>query len=94
MITTFKSNQKIFEFGMFMKPYLENKETDCVLYTQGSFKFDIHKEILYPSKLMKNIVNENSGYGGKIEIVCPCSENELESILGFLYNGTITCDKE
>ena len=94
MIITLKSNQKIFECGMFMKPSLKNKETDCVLYSQSGFKFDIHKEILYPSKLMKNVVNENSGCCGKIEIVCPCSENELESILGFLYNGAVSCNNK
>ncbi len=27
-------------------------------------------------------------------IFCPCSENELESILNFLYNGTISYNEE
>ena len=87
------SDPKCFENGMQL--FLKNKETDCILHSQDAIKFNIHKEILYQSKLFENILIIGQSVCCKdIEIYCPCSENELESILTFLYDGKISSDEE
>ena len=71
------------------------KEADCILYSKEGIKFNVHKEMLYQTTLMKNILI--GGYSQccqMIEIFCPCPETELESILNFLYNGSISCFKD
>ena len=40
---------------------------------------------------MQNI--SSSAHEGLLEIFCPCSSEEIESILNFLYNGTIVWDR-
>ena len=78
-----------------IESFLQNKETDCILYSKEGIKFDIHKEILYQTDLMKNLFSsEHSWCCQSIEIFCPCSGNELESFLNFLYNGKIYCNTE
>ena len=78
-----------------MESFLKNKETDCVLYSIEGTKFNIHKEIIVQSKLLRNIsLNLNDWGYQNIEIFCPCNEEELESILDFLYNGTSSFDNE
>ena len=73
----------------FVSLYLKGKEPNCTLYSQEGVKFSIHKEILYQSKLMKNILRDLNNFCCKdIEIVCPCSEIELESMITFLYTGS------
>ena len=90
-----KNQTKFFEHDTFMELFLKSKEPDCVLYSKEGVKFNIHKEILYQSKLMKNIsIQYYSGYYQDIEIFCPCPANEIESVLNFLYNGPITFNEE
>ena len=73
----------------------QNKEIDCILYSEEGDKFNIHKEILYPTTLMKDILLSNhSGCCQNIEIFSPCSGKELECILNFLYNGSISSNEK
>ena len=75
----------------FLSLYLKDKEPDCTLYSQEGIKFSIHKEVLYPAKLISNIFSDANQVCCKtIEIFCPCSKDEMESIVKFLYNGTIS----
>ena len=72
----------------FMESFLKNKETDCIFYSQEGLKFNIHKEVLYQTKFMRNILlSVHNECCGNIEILCPSSEDELESIVNFLYSG-------
>ena len=73
-----------------MESFFKRKETDCILYSQDGVKFNIHREILYQTKFLRNILlNVQNVCCGKTEILCPSSEDELESIVNFLYNGKI-----
>ena len=75
-----------FDHDTFLESFLTNEKTDCILYSKDGIKFNIHKEILFQSNLMQNIMK--SGHCCQnIETFCPCSEKELETILNFLYNG-------
>ena len=90
-----KNDDQLFENGAFMQSFLKDKEPDCILYSKDGIKFNIHKEILYQSKLFRDIsIFGHVGCCKSIEIFSPCSENELESILNFLYDGTISFDTE
>ena len=83
----FKSSNKQSSYHLdFMKSFFENKEPDCILYSLEGTKFDVHKEILYHSKWMRNIFIDTKDicYREK-EILCPCSTDELETIINFLY---------
>ena len=87
--------QLFFQHDTFLESFLKNRETDCVLYSIEGTKFNIHKEILYQSNLLRNIsLIDQGGCCKSLEIFCPCSESEIESILNFLYEGTVYFDSE
>ena len=83
-----KNDEEMVEYDTFMESFLKNEETECALYSKEGVRFNVHKEIFFQSKLMQNLLLDgHSGCCNKIEIICPCTENELESILSFLYDG-------
>ena len=95
MMVKFENYNLFFQHDTFMESFLKNKETDCVLYSIEGTKFNIHKEIIFQSKLLRNIsLNLHDWCYQNIEIFCPCKEDELESVLNFLYNGTTDFDNE
>ena len=95
-MAVFKSNDVQLSYNLdFMKSFFENREPDCILYSLEGTKFDVHKEILYHSKWMRNIfIDAKDTCCREIEILCPCSINELETIKNFLYNGATSVDTE
>jgi hypothetical protein len=81
-----KQYPRFFEEDTNMESFLKNDETDCILYSKNGVKFNIHKEILYQTKFMQNILlSAHNACCGTIEIICPCSETELDCIVNFLY---------
>ena len=90
-----KNDEQLFGHDKFIESFLKNEAANCILYSKEGVKFNVHREILYQTKLMQNIFQ--SCYCAccpYIEIFCPCSETELDSILNFLYNGKTIFDKE
>ena len=74
----------------FVSLYLKGKEPNCTLYSQEGMKFSIHKEVLYPAKLISNIFSDANQVCCKtIEIFCPCSKDEMELIVKFLYRQSV-----
>ena len=70
------------------------KEPDCILYSEDGGKIEIHKEIFCQTKFMLDILFNASNFCcdnnlRKIEIICPCSTEDLNCIVSFLYNGKI-----
>ena len=87
------NHTKIFEHHSFVESYLKIQEPDCILYSMEGTQFNIHKEILYLTRFMMKILQSaNETCCKKVEIFCPCSENELETIVNFLYNGVVSYD--
>ena len=81
-----KQYARFFEDDTSIESYLKNKETDCVLYSNNGVEFNIHKEILYQTKFMQNILfSAHNECCRTIEIICPCSEAELDLAVNFLY---------
>ena len=92
---TLKNDEQLFVQDTFLELYLKKEQPDCSIFSKEGTKFNIHKELLYQTKLMKNILSDNySVYFRNIEIFCPCSDNELKSILNFLYSGTMSFKNE
>ena len=90
-----KNNVNVFETNELFQLFLRNKETDCFLYSKEGTKFYIHSEVLYQTKLTRNILRSANDICCKgLEIFCPCSAIELKSIIDFLYSGRITYQKE
>ena len=89
----FINNVKLLERDSLLESFLKNEEADCVLYSKEGVKFNIHKEIFFQTKYMRNILlSVQSTCCRKMEIFCPCSEDELECIVNFFYSGKISCN--
>ena len=77
-----------------MDSYFKNTPPDCSLYSEGNHEISIHKELLYQTRYMREMIM-NTGFESKIEVLCPSiSKEELENIIDFLYCGKISCKNQ
>ena len=75
--------------------FFNNKEADCILYSEDGLGFRIHKEILSQTEKMRNILSSfKENCCGTMEILCPCPKEELEQLVKFLYCGIISFNAE
>ena len=75
--------------------YLKSKNTDCILYAEDGSKFKIHKEVLGQTHFLRKILFSTKEHCCQImEILCPCSKNDLSHLVNFLYDGEIRCEEE
>ena len=72
---------------------MKNKLPDCILYSEDGTEFKTHKEILGQTKFMRKLL-KSAKCCGSIEIICPCSKEELGSLIELLTNGTVRCKDE
>ena len=78
-----------------MDSYFQVTPPDCSLYSQDKFEFRVHKEVLYQTKVMCDMikstnVKDYSVDSSKIEIICPfLAKKDLQVIVNFLYTGKI-----
>ena len=71
--------------------FFNNKEADCILYSEDGHGFRIHREILSQTEKMRNIlISFKDNCCGMMEILCPCPKDELEQLVKFLYSGIIS----
>ena len=78
-----------------MESYLEQNPPDCSLYSEDNFEFPVHKEVLYQTKYLCEIIKKTISETCccKIEILCQStSKEELKIMVDFLYTGNISCD--
>ena len=80
-----------------MESYFKQNPPDCSLYSEDNFEFPVHKEVLYQTKylceIIKNTISETCCC--KIEILCQSiSKEELKIMVDFLYTGNISCDNQ
>ena len=77
-----------------MDSYFKNTPPDCSLYYKGNHEISIHKELLYQTKYMREMIT-NLGFESKIEVFCPSiSKEELKNIVDFLYCGKFSCKNQ
>jgi len=77
----------------YLKRHLKNKSEDCVLYSKDGAEFKIHKELLVQTKFMREVLKSAKNHCCcKLEIICPCTKQELMKIVNFLYFGEVQCE--
>jgi len=75
--------------------YLIKKSADCILYSNDGQEFKIHKEVLSETKFLREILSNTKDHCcGVLEILCPCSKEELSHLVTFLYTGEICCEEQ
>ena len=83
------NNQHSDSIRDFIESYLKNKPPDCVLYSEDGTEFKTHKELLGQTKFTREIL-KTGNCCRTIEIICPCSKEELGQLVAFLNNGKIS----
>ena len=74
-----------------MDPYFKKNEPDCNLISQNNHNIPVHKEVLFQTKLLREMIR-SVDINSKIEIICTSiDKEELEIIVKFLYCGEISC---
>ena len=75
-----------------MDSYFKQIPPDCSIRSEDGFEFPIHRELLYQTKVLRQMIKGIDMDCCKIEIMCPyLSREELETIVNFLYKGKIFC---
>ena len=91
IMVLFKNDLQSLDYQELVESSLMNKDPNCALYSKEGKRFSVHKEILYQTQFMRNImISANVSCCSGLEIFCPCSEIELEEILNFFYKGEIS----
>ena len=76
-----------------MGTYFKKKTEDCILYAEDGSNFKIHKELLGQTVFLRKVLSTANNQGcSTIEIICPCTKEELARLVHFLYHGEIQCD--
>ena len=73
--------------------YLKNKPPDCILYSEDGAKFKTHKELFGQTKFMREML-KSATCCGLVEIIFPCSKDELGHIINFVHEGKILCKRK
>ena len=85
----------IASFENYIDLYLKNKSRDCILYSEDGSKFKVHKELFGQTNFLRKILSSgNERCCETIEVFCPCSKDELNHLVNFLYDGEIHCEEE
>ena len=91
MMETLQFNKKdqITVIGDSLDNYLKDKSTDCILYAKDGSKFKIHRELFCQTDFQRKILSCAKEQCCEIlEVFCPCSKDELNHLVLFLYAGT------
>ena len=73
--------------------FLKNKTPDCIIYSEDGAKFRTHKELFGQTKFMRELLKSQSCCG-LLEVILPCSKEELGHLINFLHDGKIECEKK
>merc|ERR1712156_356974 len=77
-----------------MESYFKQRPPDCTLYSKGNSEIHVHKEILYQTSYLREMIRTLETES-KIEIICPSlTLRELEVVIQFLYYGQISVPNE
>ena len=91
----FKFNDQCASFENYLDFYLKNKSRDCILFSEDGSKYKVHKELFGQTDFLRKILSSTKDQCcGTIEVSCPCSKDELSSLVNFLCDGEIHCEEE
>ena len=75
-----------------MDSYFKKIPPDCSLFSEDGFEIPVHKEVLYQTEFMRQMLKSANMDYCKIEIFCQTVlREELDVIVKFLYHGEICC---
>ena len=75
-----------------MGSYFKQRPPDCGLFSEDGYEIPLHKELLFQTTLMCQMLKNVDMDCCKITIMCPSlAKEELENIVEFLYGGKINC---
>ena len=80
-----------------MESYFNQNPPDCSLFSQDNFEFPVHKEVLFQTRYLCEMIKNTTSDSCccKIEILClSISKEVLQIMVDFLYSGKITCDDQ
>merc|ERR1712223_136175 len=80
-----------------MGSYFKKMPPDCSLLSEDGAEFLVHRELLYQTKFMRQMLKSANldSMDSKIEIMCPSlSKLDVRIIAKFLYSGEIFCPNE
>ena len=89
--TLYKNDPNI--INEYMKSYLKSKPPDCTLFSKDGFEIPVHKELIYQTKLIPQIIKSGTDCCcSNIDIIFPSLEKkQLELMVQFMYAGQIFC---
>ena len=77
-----------------MDTYFKNTPPDCTLFSKNNDEIWVHKELLFQTKYMRDMLKSVST-DSKIEVICPSLTTEkLKIIVDFLYSGKVFCENQ
>ena len=75
-----------------MGSYYKQSPPDCGLFSEDGYEIPLHKELLFQTKLMCQMLKNVDMDCCKVTIMCPSlTKEDLEKIVDFLYGGKIYC---
>ena len=79
------------DFHNYLEILLKNKAPDCIIYSEDGAEFKTHKELFGQTKFMRELLKSQSCCG-IMEVIFPCSKDELGHLMNFLNDGIIKCN--
>ena len=77
----------------YLEIFLKNKAPDCIIYSEDGAEFKTHKELFGQTKFMRELLKSQSCCG-IMEVIFPCSKEELGNLMNFLNEGKMECNKK
>ena len=76
----------------YMDDYFKQIPPDCSLFSRDGHEILVHKEVLFQTRFMRQMIRTLDMENSDIKIVVPSLyRTELELVVKFLYNGEIYC---
>ena len=72
--------------------FLKSKTPDCIFYSQDGAEFKTHKELFSQTEFMRELL-KSANCCGIVEIIFPCSKEELGHLINFINEGKIKCNE-
>ena len=86
MMAYFINKKYISRVGNYLESYFKRKCADCYLYSEDGAQFKTHKELFGQTDFLRKILSSAKDHCcGILEIICPCTKQELSHLVTFLY---------
>ena len=88
-------NQEPFALVQNMRSYFKCNPPDCRIISQDNSELMIHKELLYQTNFLCEMVRSVHSENSNIDILCPdLTKQEIQILIRFLYTGEISCQDQ